>query len=141
MTTDIFPTEDNLASILYVIYQPIPHRKRVAMWVNGGQKKETIKFETFKRWIVSSDQENLIPSIMKTLMTYSFYLWDKKNAQAFYLQPNIHTNDFKKPLHQEIAEDFQEKQEKENEEKDPQKKIFDQFTMINLDDAKKKIGL
>ena len=129
--------EKTLSQVLYIVYQPIPHKNRVAMYVNGDKKKETIKIEVFKKWIHDSDQEYLIPEIMKTLNTYSFYLWDRKNGKAYYLQPNIRENDFKRPLQEEIKTDFRKKKAMEQEEKDPLKRIFNMFTLVDLESAKK----
>lgn len=133
------PVEQKLSEVLYVIYQPIPHREKLYIWVNGEKRKEIIKIEAFKRWIVDSKQEHLLSDIMKTMRTYSFFLWDKKNGQAYYLQPNIHNNDYKKPLPEEIKEDTRKKKEKEDP--DPNKRAFDQFTMIDLKSAKNLMKL
>lgn len=131
--------EENISQILFVIFQPIPHREKVYIWINGDKKKEIIKFDTFKKWIIESEQEQLIPLIMKALMTYSFFLWDKKNGQAYYLQPNIHNPDFKKPFFEEAkAEEKKKATQGQQEEKDSMKLTFDSFTMINLEDAKKR---
>jgi len=134
---DSFFTDDKLSQILYVIYQPVPHKERVIMYINGEKRKETIKFEAFKKWIVDSGQKHLIPSVMKSLTTYSFFLWDKKNAVAYYLQPNIRNDDFKKPLPIELKNAENKRRKKELEEKGYLEQIFDQFTMVSLETAKK----
>jgi len=126
-----------LSQILYIVYQPIPHKQRMYLWANGEKRRENIKMEVFKKWVIDSDQEYLIPEIMKTLMTYSFYLWDKKNGKAYYLQPNIKTNDFKKPLTEEIKNDTRQQKINKLEEQDPMKALFDTFAMVELNDAKK----
>ena len=129
--------QEQQGQVLYVIYQPIPHRERVYMWINGGEQRESTKMESLKKWVEDSEQEFLIPSFMKTFTTYSFYLWNKVDKKVFYLQPNIHSNDFKKPLTQEIKNIEKQAQKEEEKLKDPMKKVFDQFTMVDLEDAKK----
>ena len=114
--------------VLYIVYQPIPHRQRIYMWINGDNRRESTKMESFRKWIIDSGQEFLIPTVMTTLNTHSFYLWDKTHKKVYYLQPNIHSNDFKKPLTEEIKEDYRDKERiKKEKMEDPLKRA-----LINL---------
>jgi hypothetical protein len=127
----------DVSEVLYVIYQPIPHRDRVYIWVNGDDKREMVKMSVFTKWIIDSGQETLIPSIQKSYTTYSFYLWNKKNKSAHYLQPNITTNDFKKPILQEVRDVSKKQDRDKQQEENPYLKVLEQFSMVDLADAKK----
>lgn len=72
----------------YLLYQPLPKRNKVYVWVDGDPSKYLYSLDYLcalgKKFLSASPDYEFF---LKSLNTYSFYLWDFQKQKIFHLPP------------------------------------------------------